>query len=68
MDSIDRYYGSAHSLQLKEVMSELAETDAGDVEVLEETSDIDLEELERSSEEAPVVKLCNLILPDAARR
>ncbi len=68
MDSIDRYYGSAHSLQLKEVMSELAETDAGDVEVLEESSDIDLEELERSSEEAPVVKLCNLILTDALRR
>jgi len=68
MDSIDKYYGSAHSLQLKEVMSELAETDAGDVEVLEETSDIDLEELERSSEEAPVVKLCNLILTDALRR
>ncbi|HEX9724683.1 MAG TPA: ATPase, T2SS/T4P/T4SS family, partial [Vicinamibacteria bacterium] len=68
MDSIDKYYGSAHSLQLKEVMSELAETDAGDVEVLEEASDIDLEELERSSEEAPVVKLCNLILTDALRR
>ena len=68
MDSIDKYYGSAHSLQLKEVMSELAETDAGDIEVLEETSDIDLEELERSSEEAPVVKLCNLILTDALRR
>ncbi len=68
MDSIDKYYGSAHSLQLREVMSELAETDAGDVEVLEETSDIDLEELERSSEEAPVVKLCNLILTDALRR
>ncbi len=68
MESIDKYYGSAHSLQLKEVMSELAETDAGDVEVLEEASDIDLEELERSSEEAPVVKLCNLILTDALRR
>ena len=68
MDAIDKYYGSAHSLQLKEVMSELAETDDGDVEVLEEASDIDLEELERSSEEAPVVKLCNLILTDALRR
>jgi type IV pilus assembly protein PilB len=68
MASIDKYYGSAHSLQLKEVMSELAETDGGDVEVLEEASDIDLEELERSSEEAPVVKLCNLILTDALRR
>jgi type IV pilus assembly protein PilB len=68
MESIDKYYGSAHSLQLKEVMSELAETDADDVEVLEEQADIDLEELERSSEDAPVVKLCNLILTDALRR
>jgi type IV pilus assembly protein PilB len=70
MDSIEKYYGSVHSLQIKEEMDKLVETDefGDDVEVLEEGDEIDLAELEKSSEEAPVVKLCNLILTDALRR
>ena len=70
MESIEKYYGSVHSLQIKEEMDKLVETDefGDDVEVLEEGDEIDLQELEKSSEEAPVVKLCNLILTDALRR
>ena len=70
MESIEKYYGSVHSLQIKEEMDKLVETDefGDDVEVLEEGDEIDLAELEKSSEEAPVVKLCNLILTDALRR
>ena len=70
MESIEKYYGSVHSLQIKEEMDKLVETDefGEDVEVLEEGDEIDLQELEKSSEEAPVVKLCNLILTDALRR
>ena len=70
MESIEKYYGSVHSLQIKEEMDKLVETDefGDDVEVLEEGDDIDLQELEKSTEEAPVVKLCNLILTDALRR
>ena len=70
MESIEKYYGSVHSLQLKDEMDKLVETDefGDDVEVLEDAEEIDLNELERLSEEAPVVKLCNLILTDALRR
>jgi len=69
MEAIEKYYGSMHSLQIKEEIDKLVETDdESDLEVLEEGEDIDLDELERSSEEAPVVKLCNLILTDALRR
>ncbi len=70
MESIEKYYGSVHSLQIKEEMDKLVETDDfnEDVEVLEEGDDIDLVELEKGSEEAPVVKLCNLVLTDALRR
>ena len=59
MESIEKYYGSVHSLQIKEEMDKLVETDefGDDVEVLEEGDEIDLQELEKSSEEAPVVKL-----------
>ncbi len=69
MDAIEKYYGSMHSLQIKEELDKLVEAEAeSDVEVLEEAEDIDLDDLERSAEDAPVVKLCNLILTDALRR
>jgi type IV pilus assembly protein PilB len=69
MEAIEKYYGSMHSLQIKEELDKLVEAEtAEDVEVLEEAEDIDLDELERSTEDAPVVKLCNLILTDALRR
>ncbi len=70
MESIEKYYGSVHSLQIKEEMDKLVETDDfnEDVEVLEDDGDIDLVELEKGTEEAPVVKLCNLVLTDALRR
>jgi type IV pilus assembly protein PilB len=70
MESIEKYYGSVHALQIKEEMDKLVEADGfdEDVEVLEEGEEIDLDELEKSTEEAPVVKLCNLILTDALKR
>jgi type IV pilus assembly protein PilB len=69
MEAIEKYYGSMHSLQIKEELDKLVEAETSDdVEVLEEAEDIDLDELERSTEDAPVVKLCNLILTDALRR
>ena len=67
-DAIDRYYGSSHSIELKKVMEDISETDDTDVEVLDEDEDIDLAELEQQSEEAPVVRLVNIILTDAIKR
>ncbi len=68
MEAIEKYYGSVHSLQIKEEIDKLVEAEDADVEVLEEAEDIGLVDLERSAEEAPVIKLCNLILTDALRR
>jgi type IV pilus assembly protein PilB len=68
-EAIDRYYGSIHALELKKVMDEMAETDdPAALEVLEDTEDVDLAKLEASSEEAPVVRLVNLILTDSIKR
>jgi type IV pilus assembly protein PilB len=67
-DAIDKYYGSTHSIELKKVMEDIADTDDTDLEVLEEDEDLDLEELEQQSEEAPVVRLVNIILTDAIKR
>jgi type IV pilus assembly protein PilB len=67
--SIDRYYGSTHAIELKKVMSDLSEEgSASDLEVLDEEEDLDLAALEEESEQAPVVKLVNLVLTDAIKR
>ena len=51
-------------------MDDLQEDDVtgGDLQVLDDDSDIDLEELQEKSEEAPVVRLVNVILYDAIKR
>jgi type IV pilus assembly protein PilB len=67
-EAIDKYYGSTHSIELKKVMEDITDTDDADVEVLDESDDIDLAELEQQSEEAPVVRLVNIILTDAIKR
>jgi len=67
-EAIDRYYGSIHALELKKVMDEMAHEEEQNLEVLEEEEDVDLAKLEASSEEAPVVRLVNLILTDSIKR
>jgi type IV pilus assembly protein PilB len=67
-EAIDKYYGSVHALELKKVMDEMAEADEANLEVLDEEEEIDLATLEASTEEAPVVRLVNLILTDSIKR
>ena len=71
--SIDKHYGASHALELKKVMEEMSSLDTGDtnLEVLEEEGQdeaIDLEKLVEEGEEAPVVRLVNIILTDAIKR
>src|SRR3954453_12569359 len=66
--AIDRYYGSTHAIELKKVMEDLSEESSGDLEVLDEEENLDLATLEEESEQAPVVKLVNLVLTDAIKR
>jgi type IV pilus assembly protein PilB len=66
--SIDHYYGSTHAIELKKVMEEVTEDGDADLEVLEDDEELDLETLEEESEQAPVVKLVNIILTDAIKR
>ena len=67
-ESIERYYGSTHAIELKKVMEEIAEEEETDLEVLEEEEELDLAALEQESEEAPVVRLVNIVLTDAIKR
>ncbi|HEX7422117.1 MAG TPA: type IV-A pilus assembly ATPase PilB [Thermoanaerobaculia bacterium] len=66
--AIDNYYGSTSSLELKKVMEDLQQAENSDLEVLEEEEELDVAALAEGAEEAPVVKLCNLILTDAIKR
>jgi type IV pilus assembly protein PilB len=66
--AIDTYYGTTASLELKKVMEDLQQAESADLEVLEEEEEMDVNALANSAEEAPVVKLVNLILTDAIKR
>src|SRR5438132_1646091 len=66
--AIDNYYGTTSSLELKRVMEDLQQSESADLEVLEEDEELDVAALTEGAEEAPVVKLCNLILTDAIKR
>jgi type IV pilus assembly protein PilB len=67
--AIDRYYGTTHALELKKVMEDLDDDAGGDLEVLdEEPEEFDIDALADESDEAPVVRLVNIILTDAIKR
>ncbi len=66
--AIDRFYGSTHAIELKKVMEEVSESSDTALEVLEEEENLDISALEQQSEEAPVVRLVNIMLTDAIKR
>jgi type IV pilus assembly protein PilB len=66
--AIDNYYGTTSSLELKKVMEDLQQAESADLEVLEEDEELDVAALQEGAEEAPVVKLVNLIMTDAIKR
>jgi type IV pilus assembly protein PilB len=70
MEAIDHYYGASHALELKKVMENIAATEETDLTVMEEEDGMveNLQELEASTEDAPVVKLVNLMFSDALKR
>jgi type IV pilus assembly protein PilB len=66
--AIDNYYGTTSSLELKKVMEDLQSAESADLEVLEDDEELDIAALQEGAEEAPVVKLVNLIMTDAIKR
>jgi len=61
--AIDKYYDQSASLA--DLMDDL---DMEDLEVIAEHEEVDVSSLERATEDAPVVKLVNMILSDAIKR
>jgi len=63
---IEKAYGTTQGDDLETVMQSM--TDDADVEVQAEEEQIGLADLEKAADEAPVVKLVNLVLTDAVKR
>src|ERR1700752_180557 len=59
---IDKSYGATKEEDLESVMQSMSELNEEDVELQSEEQQIALEELEKAADEAPVVKLVNVVL------
>jgi len=67
-EAIGKFYGAAESVEeLDRVMKDLAGEEAA-LELSQDEADMDLASLEKAAEEAPIIKLVNLILTDALKR
>src|SRR6266404_2797654 len=69
MDAIEKAYGQVEGQEgsnVDELLASMGED--ADVELQADQSEMDLSELEKSAEEAPIVKLVNIILTDAVKR
>jgi type IV pilus assembly protein PilB len=68
-EAISKFYGATQSEEeLSNVMKDLTGEDSGDLELAAEEQEKNLSELEHAAEEAPIIKLVNLILTDAVKR
>jgi len=68
-EAISKFYGGVHSdEELSKVMKDLTGDEVEDLELASEEQETNLAELERAAEEAPIIKLVNLILTDAVKR
>jgi type IV pilus assembly protein PilB len=66
-DAISRFYGGANSNgeELSNLMRDLVEEE---LELAPDEQELDAEALEKAAEEAPIIKLVNLILTDSVKR
>jgi type IV pilus assembly protein PilB len=68
-EAITRFYGGGHSNQeeLSNLMKDLVDDDQ-ELELATDEQELDATALERAAEEAPIIKLVNLILTDSLKR
>jgi type IV pilus assembly protein PilB len=67
-EAIARFYGAeTNQEELSKMMKDLVDEDQ-DLELASEEAEMDAAALEKAAEEAPIIKLVNLILTDAVRR
>jgi type IV pilus assembly protein PilB len=69
VNSIEKYYGSSDSLRVKQIVDEIEQADDTSVNIIEEEEeDYDIEELTKSTEEAPIITLVNTVFIDSIKK
>jgi type IV pilus assembly protein PilB len=69
IEGIDKAYGTSKEEELEQVMQSMNDLGEGtDIELQAEEHELELKELEKAADEAPIVKLVNLVLTDAVKR
>jgi len=69
IEGIDKAYGTSKEAELEQVMQSMNDAGEGtDIELQNEEQELELKELEKAADEAPIVKLVNLVLTDAVKR
>ena len=69
MNAINKYYGTADALKVKRIVEDIVLADDGRINIVEEDQgDIDLEEIQTASEEAPIITLVNTTFIDAIKK
>jgi len=69
VEGIDKAYGTSKEEELEQVMQSMNEFGEGaDIELQSDEQEMELKELEKAADEAPIVKLVNLVLTDAVKR
>ncbi len=69
LEGIEKAYGVSKEAELEQVMQSMNDLGEGaDIEVQSEAQELELKELEKAADEAPIVKLVNLVLTDAVKR
>src|SRR5579884_277664 len=67
-EGIEKAYGSTQQEDLEQVMQSMSEVSDADVELENVHEEMELAALEKAADEAPIVKLVNVILSDAVKR
>ncbi len=73
MEALEKYYGTPHAIELKKVYEEIAQGEKDSFELdleagIDDQEEVSIDELQRSSEEAPIIKLVNLILSESLKK
>lgn len=69
VNSIEKYYGSSDSLRVKRIVDEIEQAEDTSVNIIEEEEeDYDIEELTKSTEEAPIITLVNTVFIDSIKK
>ncbi len=72
-EALEKYYGTQHAIELKRVYDEIALGDKESFELdlepgMVDEEQVSIDQLQRSTEEAPIIKLVNLVLSESLKK